>query len=70
MFTVVNTVCNNWYSGTDDNVFLKFKSYKINPSGKNETYTCHTNLLDTGLIGYSVNDWATGSNWISVTKIV
>ena len=60
MNKVVNTVCDNWFSGTDDPVRLKFKSYKYTPSLA-IPYTCETNILDTGIIGYRVNDWATGS---------
>ena len=60
MNKVVNTVCDNWESGTNDRVRLKFKSYKYTPSLA-IPYTCETNILDTGIIGYRVNDWATGS---------
>ena len=61
MNTVVSTVCDNFESGTDENVFLKFKSYKFSSSGKNETYTCHTTILDTEIFGSRLNDWSRGS---------
>ena len=60
MNTVVTTVCNNFESGTNHLVFLKFKTYKFTPSLK-IPYTCETNNLDTGKVGISVNDWARGS---------
>ena len=61
MNAVISTVCDNIESGTDENVFLKFKSYKFNPSRKNETYTCDTTILDTEIFGSRVNDWSRGS---------
>ena len=42
---------------------LKFKSIKFKPGGENETYTCSTEILDTGIIGYKKNDWSRDSTW-------
>ena len=58
MDIVESRVCNNDYSGTDDNVYLEFKSRKRE---KNETFTCRTKILDTGKVGAWVNDCSTGS---------
>ena len=57
MNIVESRVCNNDYSGTDDNAYLEFKSRKRE---KNETFTCRTKILDTGKVGAWVNDWSTG----------
>ena len=44
-------------------MLLKFKSIKFKPGGENETYTCSTEILDTGIIGYYKNDWSRDSTW-------
>ena len=54
MHSVENKVCDNRESGTDDEVFLVFRSTKSKPGGIN---ICCTEILDTGIIGHSINDW-------------
>ena len=60
MRTVVSTVCNNWYSGTDHQVRLFFKSIKKTPGKEDKVNECRTEILDTGVTGSYENDWATG----------
>ena len=60
METVISKVCNNKWSGTDQHVRLLFKSIKKMPGKEDEVHHCRTDILDTGIIGFSVNDWATG----------
>ena len=60
MRTVVSTVCNNWYSGTDQEVRLNFKSIKKTPGKEDKVHRCWTETLDTGVTGSYENDWATG----------
>ena len=55
MRTVVSTVCNNWYSGTDQEVRLDFKSIKKTPGKEDKVHRCRTEILNT-----DENDWATG----------
>ena len=55
MRTVVSTVCNNWYSGTDQEVRLDFKSIKKTPGKEDKVHKCRTEILNT-----DENDWATG----------
>ena len=43
-------------------MLLKFKSIKFKPGGENETYTCSTEILDTGIIGYYKDDWKRDEN--------
>ena len=38
-------------------MLLKFISRKFKPGGEDETYTCSTEILDTGIIGYYKDDW-------------
>ena len=71
MNKAVTRVCKNKWSGSDDSVFLKFKSTKRE---KNETFTCRTKILDTGFIGAWVDDWSSGStqtwgHWVFPSSI-
>ena len=61
MHRVVSTVCDNFESGTNDEVFMVFRSTKHKPGEKKETHTCSTEILDTGIIGHWVNDWSMDS---------
>ena len=61
MHTVKSTVCDNFESGTDDEVFMIFRSTKLKPGEKKETRTCITESLDTGIIGHWTNDWSMDS---------
>ena len=54
MNKAVTTVCDNLNSGSDDEVFLKFRSTK---GENNETFTCRTEFLDT----VDIDDWIRGS---------
>ena len=68
MHSVENKVCDNRESGTDDEVFLVFRSTKSKPGGIN---ICCTEILDTGIIGHSINDWGRdGVTSIRTTRII
>ena len=60
MREVESTVCNNYWSGTDQHVRLFFKTIKKTPGKEDEVQDCRTEILDTGVVGVSKNDWATG----------
>ena len=65
MREVESTVCNNYWSGTDQHVRLFFKTIKKTPGKEDEVHHCRTDILDNkGIIGVSVNDWAAGERQI------
>ena len=52
MKKISSTVCDNFESGTDEEVYINFKLDKN---------FCSTKILDTGKIGdWEINDWARG----------
>merc|ERR1712179_75845 len=52
MKKISSTVCDNFESGTDEEVYINFKL---------DNNFCSTKILDTGKIGdWEINDWARG----------